>query len=201
MKRPLPWFGVVLGIVVIGLTLVSVGETPAEEGLCDELKDATPGLWGICHAYCEAKDCDLDGSMSCDRIIASYASLRTVDDPALPCGQPLACPCWNNYSQEELVALLNDLTGTEASHIDDRCEEVDETGQMYTFIEYGNDQINFIAGDFGFEGLSCNLHHVGFDIDVFLDDSSDGLTSGEANTCRIEAAALIPLIDWCPQPE
>ena len=165
MKRPLTCFGVVLGIMVIGLMLATVvqadDETPTEEGVCDGLKDATPGLWGLCNAYCEAKDCDLDGvpddggSKACDRLIANYNSLKMADDPDMPCGRELlACPCWNTYTQAELIALLNDTKGLEESHIDDRCEEVDEAGLMYTFIEYGNDEINFIAGDFSFEGIS-----------------------------------------------
>ena len=30
------------------------------EGVCDELIDATPGLYGLCIAFCEAQDCQPD---------------------------------------------------------------------------------------------------------------------------------------------
>lgn len=33
------------------------GETPANEGVCDELIGLTPGLYGLCVAFCEAQDC------------------------------------------------------------------------------------------------------------------------------------------------
>ena len=35
------------------------GETPANEGVCDSLNGATPGLYGLCVAYCEAQDLDI----------------------------------------------------------------------------------------------------------------------------------------------
>ena len=33
------------------------GSTPAEEATCDGLKHGTPGLYGLCIAFCEAHDC------------------------------------------------------------------------------------------------------------------------------------------------
>ena len=38
------------------------GTTPANETVCDGLKtNATPGLYGLCVAYCEAQDLDIVG--------------------------------------------------------------------------------------------------------------------------------------------
>jgi len=35
-------------------------QTPANEGLCDDLMFATPGLYEPCIAFCEARDCEVD---------------------------------------------------------------------------------------------------------------------------------------------
>ena len=35
----------------------------ANEGVCNELLDATPGLYGLCLAFCEAQDCQPDYSL------------------------------------------------------------------------------------------------------------------------------------------
>jgi hypothetical protein len=35
----------------------SDGRPPANEGICDDLVGATPSLYGLCVAYCEAQDC------------------------------------------------------------------------------------------------------------------------------------------------
>ncbi len=35
------------------------GETPAHEGVCDVLIGQTPGLYGLCIAFCEAQDWDM----------------------------------------------------------------------------------------------------------------------------------------------
>jgi hypothetical protein len=76
-------------------------QTPANEGICDELMYATPGLYGLCVAYCEAQDCDLTTaslSMQCQppnkRILENYDRKKQSGDPEMPCVQQAACPCW-----------------------------------------------------------------------------------------------------------
>ena len=49
------------------------GETPANEGVCDVLIGATPGLYGLCNAYCEAQDLDsFDKEPPRTKILANY---------------------------------------------------------------------------------------------------------------------------------
>ena len=45
-------------ILLFGATYAQTpdGETPANQGVCDEVLGATPGLYGLCIAYCEAQD-------------------------------------------------------------------------------------------------------------------------------------------------
>ena len=87
------------------------GETPANEGVCDDLMFATPGLYGLCVAFCEAQDCEPDFSLddpfeqctpSSPRVLAAYDKRKGEGDPEMPCVQQTGCPCW---SPEELEAL------------------------------------------------------------------------------------------------
>jgi hypothetical protein len=87
------------------------GTTPAEEGVCDELHDATPGLYGLCVAYCEAQDCDsVEQAVSgqcrapSPKLLELYDRKRSADDPSMPCEStpPPPCPC---FAVEDLAAL------------------------------------------------------------------------------------------------
>ena len=88
-------------VIMAGATFTSVavaqtpdGETPANEGVCDSLQGATPGLFGLCNAYCEAQDLDtFDKNPPNDRILANYRKKMKAGDPDMPCIQ-VPCPCW-----------------------------------------------------------------------------------------------------------
>ena len=56
------------------------GLTPAEETVCDGL---TGKAFGICNAYCEAKDCAFEDSRSCDVLRAQFE--RATGSPLFPC--------------------------------------------------------------------------------------------------------------------
>lgn len=72
------------------------GETPANEGVCNVLQGGTPGLYGLCVAYCEAQDLDLVGDKETPntKILANYRKKMKAGDPDMPCIQ-VPCPCWN----------------------------------------------------------------------------------------------------------
>lgn len=89
-------------ILVLGATLSAPaavastpdGETPANEGVCDILLGATPGLYGLCNAYCEAQDLDsFDKEPPRTKILDNYRKKMTASDPDMPCVQ-VPCPCW-----------------------------------------------------------------------------------------------------------
>lgn len=79
------------------------GETPANEGVCDMLQGGTPGLYGLCVAYCEAQDLDLVGNKEPpnNKILANYRKKMQPGDPDMPCVK-VPCPCW---TAEELAAI------------------------------------------------------------------------------------------------
>lgn len=87
-----------------------IGETPGGESVCNGLTDATPGLFGLCVAYCEAKNCDEAEyeSKSCRKILDNYNRKMIIDiDPAMPClSQPPECPC---FTMEQVVAIAEKL--------------------------------------------------------------------------------------------
>ncbi len=82
------------------------GVTPANEEMCDVLVDATPGLYGLCVAMCEAQDCEAElnpftGEVefdpsckpSAEHLLANYNKKAGPSDPRMPCVK-VACPCW-----------------------------------------------------------------------------------------------------------
>ena len=88
------------------------GETPPNEGVCDDLLYATSGLYGLCIAYCEAQDCDPpligdDEPPSCQasdrKLLDLYNQKKRPADPPMPCVQ-VTCPCWTLEELESINA-------------------------------------------------------------------------------------------------
>jgi hypothetical protein len=91
------------------------GETPAVEAVCDQLIGATPGLYGLCVAYCEAHDAHLispdadpaELDVPNREILENYNRRKTDADPQMPCVQQESagdgCPCW---TADQLLTVL-----------------------------------------------------------------------------------------------
>ncbi len=110
-----------LAITVVGAQTPD-GVTPVNEGVCDELKDGTPGLYGLCVAFCEAQDiasieqpiteedlATLEGSAPSGKILANYDKKKQPGDPEMPCikvEEP--CPCWSAEELAELDGIMWD---------------------------------------------------------------------------------------------
>jgi hypothetical protein len=101
------------------------GVTPANEGICDPLADATPGLQGLCVAMCEAQACEAEldtntgkvvynpsCSPASDQLFRNYNKIvkRNVEkaaaedrvDPPMPCVK-VACPCWTEIELDDIA--------------------------------------------------------------------------------------------------
>ncbi len=119
------------------------GETPANEGVCDELQqDSTPGLYGLCVAYCEALDCEFSGGqVQCAgpanvNILANYNKKMQPGDPVMPCFKN-DCPCWdtpelptvnfNDTCRNDLD--LDDLVSTSCDALNGGCSQDGSFGQ------------------------------------------------------------------------
>ncbi len=126
------------------------GETPANEGVCDVLIGATPGLYGLCVAFCEAQDwADEDVPITeaefellknrspSGRILTAYNRKKTDSDPDMPCILvEEACPCWTAEELASFDGLLSD--GSVAQYVG--C--YDNTNPIYRYQGmYENGQV------------------------------------------------------------
>jgi len=98
----------VSGLVITSRPVMAAtpdGETPANEGICDSLKtNATPGLYGLCVAYCEAQDLDsFDKGPPNIKILANYNKKKQAGDPDMPCVK-VPCPCWTDAELASITA-------------------------------------------------------------------------------------------------
>ncbi len=63
-------------------------ETPAEEGVCDFLQGSEG--YGLCVAFCEAKDCDTNETPPCEKLKANFEELTGT---CMPCDYECLCTC------------------------------------------------------------------------------------------------------------
>jgi len=77
--------------------------------VCNPLFGGTPGLFGMCLAYCKAGELEtvlLERGVDArklerlaarkDTVLSYYNSRRQASDPEMPCIQQTACPCWGD---------------------------------------------------------------------------------------------------------
>lgn len=103
--------GPILGALMLALSGAPAlattpdGETPANEGVCDTLKTgASPGLYGLCVAYCEAQDLDsVDKEPPSTKILDNYNRKKQAGDPDMPCLK-VPCPCWTDAELASISA-------------------------------------------------------------------------------------------------
>lgn len=126
------------------------GVPPANEGVCDVLKaqGVTTKLYGLCVAYCEALDCDLQQLepakivMQCrapsSKILQRYNALKTPTDPQMPCVQPQGCPCWTT---QEIGAI--GLTWYPNSEVDFFPNDMSPAYISYSLVEISPDAYQF----------------------------------------------------------
>lgn len=105
------------------------GETPANEGVCDSLRtNATPGLYGLCVAYCEAQDLDtFDKEPPSTKILDNYNKKKTATDPAMPCIK-VPCPCW---SDAELASIISDSIASACLRTSTKTQIVNNTPKTH----------------------------------------------------------------------
>ncbi len=101
--------------------------TPANAGVCDELYDKTPGLHGLCVAFCQAQGHPnilaattaqdihaLEDAAPPGRIWATYNRMKKAGDPPMPCINPPTatdpCPCWAEAELAEIDGTMWDGT-------------------------------------------------------------------------------------------
>lgn len=91
-------FGGLLAMAALSVPVQATtpdNQTPANENVCNSVKGGTPGLYGLCVAYCEAQDLDIVGDKETpsNKILAKYRAKMQAGDPDMPCVK-VPCPCW-----------------------------------------------------------------------------------------------------------
>ena len=109
------------------------GQTPAEEAVCDPLKASgvTPGLYGLCIAFCEAQDWETDClndpetcGQSGARLLQNYNQRKQPTDPSMPCLVTASeCPCWNG--EEGAISGGNTLADVWVANAPSLCDDDD----------------------------------------------------------------------------
>lgn len=145
-------------------TLVSAttpdGETPANEGICDGLQGATPGLYGLCVAYCEAQDLDtFDKKPPSTKILDNYNRKKQAGDPDMPC----VSPDYICFNQAQLDAISTTDSCMRLNYSD---------GQA---IQYGT-STNFARADTR-PGASCG--YLNLDVSPFV-INTQSISQGDA---------------------
>jgi hypothetical protein len=109
---------VVTTLCLIGFASVATAQNinwnQANHGICGDLTSATPGLFGLCVAFCEAHGCEpdltaMDPFADCKpsdpKLLDLYNGLKQPADPDMPCVvvEPEGgCPC---FTQEQVDAI------------------------------------------------------------------------------------------------
>jgi hypothetical protein len=153
------------------------GSTPANEGVCDQLKTSgSPGLYGLCVAYCEAQDLDIVGDKETpnNKILANYRKKMQSGDPDMPCLK-VPCPCW---SEAELAAI----TGRAGSGDALSCVSSATTAQIRN-----NTHLQFATADTGRQPPLCR--YTDTTVSPLISRRFD-ISAAEAQSCydQVQAA-------------
>ena len=114
------WTKLLIVVIMLGGSAVIARagdcDPPSVEEVCEVVKYGTPGLYGLCIAFCEAQDCEPnlnadDPWENCppgsERVLANYRRKMESGDPDMPCLQA-PCPCW---TEDELATLMYPRSG------------------------------------------------------------------------------------------
>ncbi len=109
-------FVVTTGLAGSAVAMTPDDGTPANEDVCLDLKNYTPGLYGLCVAYCEAQDLDLVGDKETPntKILANYRKKMRAGDPDMPCLQA-PCPCWTTAQLANVGSTMTPTCGVSAT--------------------------------------------------------------------------------------
>jgi len=100
----------------------------------------------------------------------------------IPTATKLECSCWNNYSEQELLSLLNAsaVVGTPLC-LTTPSGVLLSPDNGWTTLVFASNSIN-----------ACRLRLNGQDTQLVMP-----LTQAESNQCYAEAVSFIPRVNWC----
>ncbi len=128
------------------------GKLDTNRGVCNELQGGTPGLYGLCVAFCEAQRCEPDLSLSdpfqscrpsAQRLLDQYNRRKGAEDPAMPCVQQAEpCPCW---STQEIAGLRHPQQDDRTSCMNtasDSLWSINSSSGAYSTLAFGSTNSN-----------------------------------------------------------
>jgi hypothetical protein len=182
------WFVAAVAVLLCGFGAAWAqtpdDQTPSEESVCDVLLEPgiTPGLYGLCVAFCEAQDLEMSErealcNSSGDKLLRNYIKKMGPNDPKMPCLRP-DCSC---FSYEDVALLTLEKPGTGCwlyTCVDD--ESYDRDGNLMTvrtMITYKKYRANVWA-DYRYpEKTYCQWYFHGENLVV-------NISLEEAEVCR-----------------
>ena len=152
-----------ISLSMLGLTAVA---SPPNEGVCDELVGTTPGLYGLCVAFCETQDCEATYDPATDtvafdescrpsspKLLDNFNKRAGVGGPHMPCVNIMEneCPCWTEAELDEMP-MNNDTV----------CNPPPESpfAQISTFTGPGGSIAHAARTDFEVDSFTCNYTGV-----------------------------------------
>jgi hypothetical protein len=100
-----------------------------------------------------------------------------------PPATTLACPCWNNYTDQQLLSLLNAVPVVGSPLCASTLNGALLSPDNGITLVYASNSIN-----------ACRLRLNGQDTNLLMP-----LTQEQADQCLAEAVSFIPRISWCAQ--
>jgi hypothetical protein len=145
-----------LTLFMMTLSWTVMAGPPAGEGVCDSLKGGTPGLYGLCVAFCEAQGLGGPGEgeevQSAFSLLTAYENKRGPEDPGMPClvEQPqqlppppeAECPCW---TVETLRLALPQPTGCQAGSGYVAMSQEASTGTSIAMMQFPETQFSRVC--------------------------------------------------------
>jgi hypothetical protein len=169
-----------LGLLALSLGVFSSSLLAGNEDACDVLKDATPGLYGLCIAYVNAGN---DNAR--DRILGNYDKKKRPGDPdliddVLNDEPDVVCPCW--ASVDFVVDATDGLTPQSCTF--------DETGDSYD-LTYHLSTPDFVALSAGYLIGDPYEGNTGCVINESGSQYSQETSAAEDEACRMVLEALM----------
>ena len=139
-------YGIVSAFVLLcGAALLVAQSNPPAAGVCEDLRDSTPGLYGLCVAFNQGHDCEADFNLpepfvdckpASARIYDLYEDKRQPDDPDMPGVVPGACLCFDETHLDNIPGSVTQCAVGEPHSKGTASNAISTLDFVYQVIDY-----------------------------------------------------------------